>query len=99
MFAALLDTCVLWPSLQRDFLLSLAIEGLYRPVWSSVVLDELEYEERAKRIERGEEPALATVHSRHLVQQMRHAFGDAEVGGWKDWRARTAYPTPMMSIS
>lgn len=83
MFAALLDTCVLWPSLQRDFLLSLAAEGLYRPVWSSAILAELEYEETAKWTARGEDEGTATRRATHLVSQMRIAFADAEASGWE----------------
>jgi hypothetical protein len=82
-FAALLDTCVLWPSLQRDFLLSLAAEGLYRPVWSSVILDELEHEEAAKWVRRGESQQHAAGRAARLVSQMRAAFDDAEMSGWE----------------
>jgi excisionase family DNA binding protein len=65
MFAALLDTSVLWPSLQRDFLLSLAIEGIYRPLWSSAILAELEYHETHKLVDRGQQPLVAAAGASH----------------------------------
>ena len=83
MFIALLDTCVLWPGLQRDFLLSLAAEGMYRPVWNAVILDELEYSQIKQLTGRGEEPAEAGRRAAFLVAEMRRAFQDAEVGGWE----------------
>lgn len=83
MFTALLDTSVLWPSLQRDFLLSLAVEGMYRPVWGSAILDELEFHEARKLVARGEEEGAANRRARYLVEQMRSNFDDAEVQGWQ----------------
>jgi len=82
-FTALLDTCVLWPSLQRDFLLSLAVVGLYRPVWSSAILDELQYHEEHKLIKHGTPADEASQRSQRLITQMRRAFNDAEVEGWE----------------
>ena len=83
MFTALLDTCVLWPSLQRDVLLSLAVEGMYRPVWSGVILAELEYEQAAKLVSSGADPTAAQSGAAQLVAQMRRAFDDAEITGWE----------------
>ncbi|HEX6357498.1 PIN domain-containing protein [Actinophytocola sp.] len=94
MFTALLDTCVLWPNLQRDFLLSLAVEGLYRPIWSATILEELEYGEERKLIERGKEPAQAVSRAQHLICEMRRAFDDAEVEGWEGLEGTYELPDP-----
>jgi len=93
-FAALLDTCVLWPSLQRDFLLSLAVEGLYRPVWSSAILAELEYEEAAKWVRRGADKHEAACRASRLISRMRMAFDDAEVSGWEALDGTYGLPDP-----
>lgn len=94
MFAVVLDTCVLWPSLQRDFLLSLAIETLYRPMWSEMILAELEYHEARKRVERGEDQSIADERARHLIEQMRSAFEDALVENWEPHEGTFGLPDP-----
>jgi len=93
-FTALLDTSVLWPSLQRDFLLSMAAEGLYRPVWSQAVLDELVRGETSKRVRRGANPTAAQDAAAWLFQQMQLAFDDACVTGWEPLEGTYGLPDP-----
>lgn len=83
MFAAILDTSVLWPSLQRDFLLSLAVEGIYRPLWSEAILEELRIHEKLKLIKRGTNVQDAATSADHLVTEMKAHFSDAVVVGWE----------------
>ncbi|GAA1531509.1 PIN domain-containing protein [Kribbella lupini] len=95
MFAALLDTCVLFPSRQRDFLLSLAVQNLYRPLWSSEILDELvecEVEKHLTRHGLSEPEALA--RAAWLVEQMRAGFDDAEVQNWRPYAGTFGLPDP-----
>ncbi len=94
MFTATLDTSVLWPSLQRDFLLSLAVEGAYRPTWSSAILDELEYHEEAKLVKRGIPIAEAASRAVTLIAAMRREFADAEVEGWEPLEGVFGLPDP-----
>ncbi|RDI65702.1 PIN domain-containing protein [Nocardia pseudobrasiliensis] len=94
MFAVVLDTCVLWPSLQRDFLLSLAVEGMYRPLWSSAIIGELEYHESAKLVAWGEDPETARKRSCHLIDMMTLRFDDACVENWESLEGTFRLPDP-----
>lgn len=94
MFATLLDTSVLWPSLQRDFLLSLAAEGLYRPLWSEAILEELGIAQRAKLMQRGTSAVEAQQRVDRLISQMTSAFADAVVTGWEPLEGIYGLPDP-----
>ena len=76
---AVLDTCVLWPGLRRDFLLALAAEELYRPRWSDVSLEELEFCEQSKLVRRGVATPVAADRARELTGQLRGGFPEGEL--------------------
>lgn len=94
MFAALLDTSVLWPSTQRDFLLSMAVENLYRPLWSSAILEELRYTDIRKQLAKSIPQHKAETCAARLVEQMRSAFDDAEVTHWEPLEGTFGLPDP-----
>lgn len=77
MFRALLDTCVIVPGLQRDFLLQLAVEEAYIPVWGSGILFELDYV--LERIHQGREFSGSRQFRANLFSQMNEAFPGALV--------------------
>lgn len=94
MFRAVLDTCVLWPSLQRDVLLSFAVFGLYRTLWSHTILEELRFAEQRKLENRGVASAEARVRASRLVLQMQSTFDDALVVGVDDFSKKYGLPDP-----
>jgi hypothetical protein len=82
MYRAVLDTCALVPGRQRDFLLQLATEEAYMPLWGSGILFELDYvlaRLDAKRGRDGSEERRS-----HLFEQMGRAFPGAEINAPKD---------------
>ena len=99
MIIALLDTNVLWPSLQRDFLLSLAAERLFRPLWSESILEELEETETVKLTRRGLPAADAAGRAARLTRTMRAAFDDSCVTGWEPLAGTFGLPDPATSTS
>lgn len=94
MFIALLDSCVLWPSTLRDFLLSLAFEGSYRFIFSEAILVEVEVNEERKRIKRGDSQTEAEAKARHLAEQMRTHFADSIVKDWEGLEGTYGLPDP-----
>lgn len=81
--SAFLDTCVLVPSRGRDVLLEVAASGVYRPLWSSGVLDELARTLRTIGKRRDAAPDETDAYVGRLVRQMTQSFPDALVEGWE----------------
>lgn len=74
---ALLDACVLLPYQLCDLLLRLAEAGMYRPLWSADILDEVE-----RNLVSSFSRSPRQAHRR--VQQMQTAFSDAAVDDYAD---------------
>ena len=75
MFPVFLDTCVLLKPYLCDTLLSVAEAGVYRPLWSPMVMAELD----RNLARRGLDEKRIT----HRLEQMNQAFPDALVTGYE----------------
>lgn len=75
MYRAVLDTVALVPGKQRDFLLSLAMENAYTPLWSSGTIGELD-DVLGRLDERREVPDRPEYRAR-LLKSMQAAFPGA----------------------
>ena len=84
---ALLDACVLYPTVMRELLLGAAGAGLYTPLWSPRIL-----EEWARAVARNI-PADAAL-ARTEIALARAAFPEAEIAPAPDTEAALALPDP-----
>jgi hypothetical protein len=75
-FRVFLDACVLFPQTLRDVLLTAAESGLYYPLWSSTVLDEVEQNLLENR-------GLTREQTTRLRGEMNRAFPESNVSGYE----------------
>ena len=87
-YSAFLDACVLVPIALADTLLRLAEAGLYRPLWSDRVIDEMV--DAIAMIH----PELASGPARSRADAMQAAFEDACVTDWEELAAGISLPDP-----
>ncbi len=78
-----LDSSALWSGIGRDFLLQLAANQLYQPLWSGALLTEVERNEVRRLTEAGHSLESASTRAQRLLEQMRDAFPEANVEGWE----------------
>lgn len=87
-YSAFLGACVLVPIALADTLLRLAEAGLYRPLWSDRVLDEMV--DAIGVIH----PELASGRARARAAAMQASFEDACVTDWEELVAGISLPDP-----
>ena len=85
-YSAFLDACALVPLSLADTLLRLAEAGLYRPLWSERVLDEMV--DAIGTVH----PELASGQPRSRANAMQSAFEDACVTGWESMEDSISLP-------
>ncbi|MFI7574149.1 PIN domain-containing protein [Micromonospora sp. NPDC049497] len=74
MIVAVLDACVLVPSVLADTLLRCAEQDLYRPLWTRAILDE---------VRRNLPPSALGAKAERRVEVMRDYFPEAMVSGYE----------------
>lgn len=84
---ALLDACVLYPTVLREILLAVAEEGLFRPLWSERILEE--WARAARKI-----GPTGEVQARAEIALLHGRFPDASVRPGAATLARLWLPDP-----
>lgn len=82
-FSAVLDACVLVPSVLRDVLLELGVMSVYRPVWSGRIEEEMEKAILRIHARHGKDEEASRSYVLRMRKQMNQALPDARVRDWE----------------